>query len=238
VNDEAEPIAARRVLFTSFDEAWRSFDAGGQLTPMTEWRQRLTAGRAQFLSFQVPLAETAIADSVEELQAALGDIDGLAMFEREMLHISLSGVGFQVIAKKRPDDVTREEVGRITKRAMSLLRGARPVAIEVGPLNVFHDALILEVHDDGELGGLRRRLAGAAGDSFGIGDTQYLPHVTIAMFSDPAAAAPALRARLPSLRQRPQAAATVKRIELARWWFTGAETDFPERDPIRAYTLR
>jgi 2'-5' RNA ligase len=229
---------ARPPLFTSFEEVWRWFAAGGQLTPMTQWRERLTAGRAQFLSFQVPLAETPVADEVAELQSTLSDIDGLALFEREMLHVSLRGVGFQVIAKKRLDDISREDVGRITKRAASLLRGAKPVAIDVGPLNVFHDALILEVHDSGALGDLRRRLAETVDDAFGVGDAQYLPHVTIAMFADPVAAAPALRERLPSLRQRPHAAATIKRIELARWWFTGAETDFPERDPIRAYPLR
>ena len=98
-----------RPFSSSFDEAWRSFEAGCALTPMTEWRERMTAGRAQFLSFQVPLAELPVADAVGELQDELADIDGLRLYEREMLHISLRRVGFQVIAKKRPDDVTRED---------------------------------------------------------------------------------------------------------------------------------
>jgi 2'-5' RNA ligase len=228
----------RPPLFASFDEAWRWFADGGELTPMTEWRQRLTAGRAQLLSFQVPLAESPVGDAVDELRDDLAAIDGLALFEREMLHISLRGVGFQVIAKKRSDDVTREDVGRIAKRAASLLRGAKPVAIEAGPLNVFQDALVLEVRDGGALGDLRRRLTETVGDAFGIGDAQYLPHITIAMFDDPAAAAPILRARLPSLRQRSHTAATIKRVELARWWFTGEDSGFPERDPVRTYPLR
>jgi hypothetical protein len=40
----------QRPLFTSFDETWRWFAAGGELTAMAEWRRRLTAGRAQLLS--------------------------------------------------------------------------------------------------------------------------------------------------------------------------------------------
>lgn len=226
-----------RPLFSSFDEAWRAFETGYALTPMTEWRERLTAGRAQFLSFQAPLVELPVADAIEEWMDDLADIDGLRLFERDMLHISLRGVGFQVIAKKRPDDVTREDIGRASLRAAAQLRGAKPIKIEVGPLNVFPDALILEVHDGGALGALRARLEVAADDAFGIADAQYLPHVTIAMFDDPACAA-ALRKRLPLLRVRPPVPATIKRIELARWWFTGAETEFPERDTVRAYPLR
>lgn len=226
-----------RGFSSSFDEAWRAFEAGYELVPMSAWRERLTAGRAQFLSFQVPLGELAIADAIEEPQDELADIDGLRLYDREMLHISLRRVGFQVIAKKRPDDVTREDVGRVTQRAATLLRGAKPVDVEVGPINVFPGALFLEVRDGGALGEIRSRLAGATDDALGIADAQYLPHVTIAMFDNPACVA-ALRERLPLLRQRPPIAATIKSIELARWWFTGAGTDFPERDPVRAYPLR
>ena len=223
--------------FTSFDDAWRWFTGGGALTPMAEWRQQFTAGRGQLLSFQAPIADTPIADAIEDLQAELSDIHGLVMFEREMLHISLRGVGFQVIAKKRPDDVSRGDVGRITTQAAGLIRGAKPITIEAGPLNVFPSALILEVRDGGQLADLRRRLAATVDDAFGISDAQYLPHVTVAMFGDPSCAA-ALRERLPALRERPATHATIQRIELARWWFTGADTDLPERDPVRAYALR
>ena len=228
----------RPPFFSTFDEAWRWFVSGGTLTSMEMWRERLTAGRAQFLSFQVPITDAPIADAVEDLQHELSDIAGLAMFEREMLHISVRGVGFQVISKKRQDDVTREDVGRITKRASTQLRDAKAAAIEVGPVNIFHDALILEVHDAGALADLRQRLADAPDDTFGIAGGQYLPHITIAMFADPAAAAPALRARLPQLRARPPIATKIARIELARWWFTGHEATFPERDPVRSYKLR
>ncbi len=224
-------------LFTSVDDAWPWFAAGGQLIPMHAWRARLTAGRAQLLSFQVPLDDTVVADEVEMAQSALAGIDGLAMFEREMLHISLRAVGFQVIAKRRADDVSREDVSRITKQAAGVMRGAQPFAIEAGPVNVLPGSVILEVRDGGELAALRGRLAAASEDAFGIDDTQYIPHVTIAMFADPAAAAPALRQRLPALRQRPPVATAIRHIELTRWWFTGDDTDLPERDPIRTYTL-
>lgn len=228
----------RRPLFTSFDDAWRSFTSGGGLTPMDEWRQRFTAGRGQLLSFEAPIADTPIADAIDDIQTELSAIDGLLMFEREMLHISVRGVGFQVIAKMRPDDVSREDVGRITTQAAGLVRGTSPFDIAAGPLNIFPGALILEVHDAGQLAELRQRLAATSDDAFGIADAQYLPHITIAMFDDPAAAAPVLRERLPTLRDHAPTSAIIKRIELARWWFTGADNDLPERNPVRAYGLK
>jgi 2'-5' RNA ligase len=225
-------------FFSTFDEAWRWFASGGPLTSMDMWRERLTAGRAQLLSFQAPIAEKTIVRRIEDLQDELSDIPGLAMFDSGMLHISVRGVGFQVISKKRPDDVTREDVGRISKRATTLLRDARSATVEIGPVNIFHDALILEVHDGGALAELRRCLADAPPDTFGVTDDTYLPHITIAMFPDPTTAAPILRERLPQLRDRPAIATKITRIELARWWFTGHESTFPERDPVRTYKLR
>ncbi len=204
---------------------------------MAEWRGSFTAGRGQLLSFQVPIADTPIADTIDDLQAELDDIDRLVMFEREMLHISLRGVGFQVIAKKRPDDVSREDVARITKQAAGLLRGGKPFEIAAGPVNVLPGALILEVRDGGQLADLRQRLAATVDDAFGISDAQYLPHITLAMFGDPACGA-SLRDRLPAMRERPATSTTIKRAELARWWFTGADADLAERDPVRSYALR
>ena len=228
-------------LFTSFDDAWRWFGGGAGLTPIGRWRDRFTAGRAQLLSFQVPLAELPVVDAIEAIQDELVASEAgphLLPFDREMLHISLRAAGFQVIAKTQPDDVSREDVGRIARDATAALRGRPPVEVALGPLNVFPDALILEVHDDGALAALRDALAPVVADAFGLSDAQYLPHVTVAMFGSPDASGP-LRRILPSLRDRPPLTATLRDVELARWWFTGVEEDaLPERDPVRTYRLR
>ena len=157
----------------------------------------------------------------------------------DLLHISIRGVGFQVIERKRDDDVLRQEVSRIAERAASVMRGVKPIEITAGPVNVFPDAIVLEVHDGGVLNDLRTRLAALVpADAFGYDATQYLPHITIAWFLS-ADAAPALRERLPALRDREPIACTLRRTELARWWFTGVDyTEDPERDVVRSYPLR
>ncbi len=225
--------------FTSFDEAWRWFTGGGDLVPIEEQRERFVAGRAQFIAFQVPLTDLHVADEIEALQDVLADVDGLDLMPRDALHISIRGVGFQVIAKTRPDDVTREEVPRAGERAAAPIVATAPIDVTLGPVNVFPDALILEVHDGGRLGELRARLdAIERGDTFALQHTTYLPHVTIGWFRDVACAGE-LRRRLPAMRERVLAPVQIRRVELARWWFTGDDAGAtPDRETLRSYLLR
>jgi len=225
-------------LFTSFEEAWAWFTGGGDIGSMGRWRERFARGRGQLLSLQAPLEQRAAADAILDVQDELADVADLVMFTPEMLHVSVRGVGFQVIEKAHPGDVLRQDVERVAQRAAKIIERAAPIEATVGPINVFPDALVMEVHEGGRLGELRAALAEATADAFGIGDAQYLPHSTIAMFRSPEAA-PALRARLPALRGRPPARISIRSLEMARWWFTGIEAeDLPERDVVRTYRLR
>ncbi len=226
-------------LFTSFGDAWRWFADGGALVPIDEQRARFTAGRAQLLSFQAPMTGPGVLALAGEVLDALDGVDGLLPLADDLLHCSIRGVGFQVIVKRRPDDVPRQEVPRIAERAAAVVRRARPVDVEVGPVNVFPDALILEVHHGGALAELRRALAEpAAQDAFGINGAQYLAHVSLASFAD-TSCAEALRARLPALRALPAVRTTIARVDFVRWWLAGVDaSDPPERDVVRSYMLR
>ncbi|HXK34110.1 MAG TPA: 2'-5' RNA ligase family protein [Dehalococcoidia bacterium] len=226
-------------IFSSFDEAWRWFLDGGELVPLAEQRERFTRGRAQFLSFEAPLAGSPVADEAAAVQDELAGIPGLAPWPLDLLHISLRGVGWQVIEKSRPDEVLRQEVGSIAERAARRLRGLGPIDVVVGRVNVLPDALILEVHESPGLVEARRRLEEAAGaDAFGHSAATYLPHVTIGTFRE-GAATPALREMLALLRERPPVPVELRRLELARYWFTGLDpADDPERDTVRSYVLR
>lgn len=226
-------------LFQSFDDAWHWYLDGGELEPLAERRERFTAGRAQFLSFQAPVSDTAITDAVLDAQDQIADIDGVELMPLELLHLSIRGVGFQVIERTRPDEVLREEVPVIAGRARKVIASTPPAEITIGPVNVFPDAVILEVHDGGGLGELRAKLDVLdRDDALGYEAAEYLPHITIATFRDASPAAE-LRTRLPALRELPLLRATIQRIELARWWFTGVDPgEEPERDVVQSYLLR
>jgi 2'-5' RNA ligase len=226
-----------RPRFTSHDDAWRSFTAGGALVPLDEQRASLTAGRAQLLNFQAPAATREVGDAAASLLDALDDIDGILPMADDLLHCSLGALGFQVIEPRRPDDVTREQVG-VAARAAAALRGIGAVDVRVGPVNVFPEALVLEVHGGDALAQLYRAIAVARGVDLSPDDeATFLPHITIAWFTS-AGIAPELRQRLPALRDIAPVPLRIARVELARWWFTGEDSAEVEMDVVRSYRLR
>lgn len=228
------------VLFSTFDEAWEVFLHRPVIVPIEAQREHFLRGRAQFLSMQVPVAEMPVAGDIEDLCSELADIDGLILMPPELLHISIRGVGFQVIASAQPGDILREDVPRIGERVAKALRGMKPIAIEVGPVNVFPDALILEVRPIEGMRDLLRLIDEAVGgrDAFPYDLDRYLPHVTIATFRDRSVVG-ALHDRLPALRQEAPVASTIRRVDYVRWWFTGHDlTTWPELDTIRSYRLK
>ena len=226
-------------IFTSYEEAWRWFAGGGELVPLEEQRARFTEGRAQFIAFQARVTDPAAVDLALDVQDALESIDGVVPMAEDLLHTSVLGVGFQVIEARRPNDVLRQDVPSIAERGAKALRGVKPVEVQIGPVNAFPDALILEVHDDGGLREMRRGLEAATRpDAFGFEESTFLPHMTIATFGD-ASVADALREALPALRERAAVPVRIGRVELVRWWLTGIDlTEPPEIDVIRSYALK
>lgn len=225
--------------FTSFDDAWRWFAGGGALIPISDRIESVTAGRAQLLAFQVPVTEPDVLDAIADTQDALADIDGVLAEPPERLHISIYVPGFQVIEARRPDEVLRQDVGRIAERAAKIVKATPAIELAIGPVGVFPDALMLEVHDGGMLAELYAKLAHAhhgAGAALRVDD--FLPHVTIATFAD-ASVGDVLRERLPGMRETPPVAMSVRRVELSRIWFTGIDPlSQIEIDTVRTYTLR
>lgn len=226
-------------LFSSFGDAWRWFADGGDLVGIDEQRDSFAAGRAQFLSFQAPAIDGRIVDLARTVRHELRDIDGLLPLDDDLLHCTIRPAGFQVLAKRRPDDVLREEVARIGERGTAALAGQPPVDVTIGPVNIFPDALILEVHDRGKLGVMRSALADvtpAQKPTGWPGAPEYLPHISLAFFADTSCAT-ALRERLPAVRELQPVASRIARVDFARWWFVGDPPDQPELDVLRSYRL-
>jgi 2'-5' RNA ligase len=223
----------------TFDEAWQRFLGGEPLVAIDAQREGFVRGRAQFITLQVPIGEMPVTTEIAAVQEQLADIEGLSLIPEELLHISVRGVGWQVIAKTREDDVMRQEVGAIGERAAKALSGAKPLEVTIGPVNVFPDALVLEVNPVEPMRELLARLAEISPrDAFPYPAGTYLPHVTIATFLDAGVAAD-LRKCLPAMRELAPLAATITRIDYARWWFTGHDlTEWPELDTIRTFGLR
>lgn len=231
----------RPPIFTTFDEAWTHFTSGGDLVDIEQQREHFVRGRAQFLALHVPVAEMPVAEEIAAVQDQLADIESLTLIPPERLHVSVRGIGFQVIARSQPNDVLRQEVGGIADKAAKVLKDIPAFNVTIGPVNVFPDALILQVQPVEPMRNILRRLNAAlqGPDAFPYSADSFLPHVTIATFLDAKTAASSLREALPPLREAPPLEATISRIDFARWWFTGHDlTAWPELDLIRTYRLK
>jgi 2'-5' RNA ligase len=223
-------------VFASFEEAWTWFSEGGGLEAVEERREALTQGRAQFLSFQAPMTDRAVAALAEAVHDAAHGVEGVVLVPREQLHLTIRAVGFQVLSVQRADDVTRESIASTANYAASALKAMPPVDVTVGPVNVFPDALVLEVRHDGALDVLRERLSAIveSPDPFPV----FLPHVTVATWSA-GVDEPSLRQVAMKLRELEPVGAKIGRVELARWWFTGFdEREEVELEVVRSYRLR
>jgi 2'-5' RNA ligase len=225
--------------FTSFDDAWRWFNSGGQLTPVDEQRDAFVRGRAQLIVVHAPVTDSGVLDDAAAIRDALDDVPGLDWMPEEDLHVSLFAVGFQVLQPRTDDELLPGDVQRFGQAAADVIAPEAPVFARIGPVNVFPDALMLEVHDDRALAALRSSLRRIRShDAFELSEDQFLPHVSLAFFAHEIQPEQ-LRERLAKLRGRPAVASTLGQLELVRWWFTGDDPGaHPEREVLRSYMLR
>jgi len=231
---------SRPPRFASFDDAWAWFERTPALEPLAAQRARLLQGRAQLLAFQARVdADGPAAELIAAVREVLAAVEGVALLPSDLLHVSVLGAGFQVVARNRPDDVLRQDVPALAERAATALARVAPCDGTVGPVNVFPDAVVLEVRAPALIEARRALATVVQQDAFAVDDVHYLPHCTLAMFSEPAAALAPLRAALPHLRALPPAPFRVEALEFVRWWFTGLDdTEPPDLDVIRRYRLR
>lgn len=223
--------------FTSFDEAWRWFEDGGDIVVADDaWAESWARGRAQYLTFVARVEDAGTLAVVERAQERLARVPGVVPFTRDYLHVTLAEVGFQVLKPARPDEVTREQAMALAERAAPLFQGAAPVTFRAGPVNVLNEAIVLELHDAGRWDALRRAVSALIGRPPGA---PALPHVTLARCVEPPDREELL-ATLRALRAEPgDARLSVRRIEFVRAWLVG---DFPREEPeletLRRYGLR
>lgn len=223
-------------VFTSFEEAWRWFDAGGDIVVADDaWADAWAHGRAQYLTFVARVDDARAVAAAERAQERLASVAGVAPFSREYLHVTLAEVGFQVVKPLRPDELTRERAVELGALAAPLFQRTPPVTFALGPANVLNEAIVLELRDDGAWAALR----GAITETLGLQAPPALPHLTVARCVEPPDI-DALRSALRALRAKPdEVRFTVRRIEFVRAWLVGDfPRDEPELETLRRYGLR
>ncbi len=230
----------------SFDAAWASFQARDTLRLAGDALDSVwTHGRAKYLTVHVRIEDAAAREHLARVGETLAGIPGVDLLPDWYWHITVKGVGFQVIRRTRGDEVLRQDVARIAGKARAFLSRQGAFDAQLGPVNAFADVVFVEVVDGGRC---RRLNAGllenvpeiprylADGDGF-------LPHVSVARFTSQdgldavKATLAELRgegARSDSGRHAPGPSFPVRRVELVTAWFT---EEVPEFDTVATFPL-
>ena len=230
--------AAAEEVAPSFDDAWARFQACDSLVlagDTLEWEW--TRGRAQYLTFLVRVEDAGARAHLARVIDRLAGIPGVQPYPERYWHITVKGVGFQVIKRAHDDDVLRQDVPRIARKAQELLSGEEAFEAQLGLASGFAEVAFVEVQDGGRARELNTRLLEglphvARYPPDGAG---FLPHVSIARFTSNDGL-DELKAALDSLRaEGPGPNFPVRRVEFIKAWLT---EDTPEFDALATYPLR
>ena len=222
----------------SFDQAWERFQALDSLqlvhdSSRLEW----TRGRAQALGFQVRLEGAAARNHIEQVVGRIAGIAGVEPFPDWFWHVTVKGVGFQVIKRQHEDDVLRQEVQRIAEAAREVFSGESAFETQLGLASGFASVVFLEVWDEGRVRQLNERLMEDMPNlyRYPIDGPGFLPHVSIAQFSSSEGLSE-LKAALAALRaEGPGPSFTVRRVEFVKAWLI---EDVAEFDVLATFALK
>ncbi len=222
---------------STFEAARAAFDRLQSLRLEDETTEyEFTRGRALYLAFLIRLEDAAARKYVASMIERVRDISSVESYPEDYWHMSVKGVGFQVIRRSLPDDVLREDVPRIASSAKSLLDGQRAFEAQFGVVAGFPEVVFVEVHDDGRIRGLNKLLTEGLPEvpRYPVDAGVFLPHVSIARFTSNDGLAQ-LKERISTLRtETPGPTTVVRRIELVRVWLAEGTREF---ETLATYSL-
>jgi 2'-5' RNA ligase len=173
-------------LQRDFDAAWAAFQDldSIRLLPDTlesEWMR----GRDSYLAFLVRVTDSEVVANLRHAIRGIERIPGVEPYPEDYWHITIKGIGFEVEAPARPDEIAHDDVPGIAEASREVF-GAQPAFdVEIGPLNAFPEVVFAEVRNSVPVRNLNRRLLEAIPGlvRYPFDGETFLPHVSIARFT-------------------------------------------------------
>lgn len=226
-----------REVSSSFEDAWERFQARDSLRLVGDTREwEWTRGRAQYLAFLVRVEDSDTRRHLIRATEWLAGIPGVEIYPDWYWHITVKGVGFQVIRRAHEDDVLRQDVPRIVNEARAILAGQPAFEGQLGLVNGFAEVVFAEVRDNGRL----RELNACLSDGLPhvprhpIDASAFLPHISIARFTSDEGL-DEVKAALAELRSEGTGPTfPVRRVEFVKAWLS---EETPEFDTLASYSL-
>jgi 2'-5' RNA ligase len=153
----------------------RRLKSGGHMDP--DWQE----GHKLSASLVVPVEASRFHERLEPLREALRPFPFVSLHPDHFMHITLVLLGFLVDEPTEEEEVSRERLQEIEKRARIALSDIPAFTVRLANLNAFPGAAFIEVHDGGMIGMLRDALCAGCG----LKNPPGPPHLTVAYFQAP-----------------------------------------------------
>src|ERR671933_1817005 len=135
----------------------RRLEFGGHMDP--DWQE----GHRFSASVVVPVEASRFHERLEPLREALRPFPFVSLHPDHFMHITLVLLGFLVDEPTEEEEVSRERLQEIEKRARIALSDIPAFTVRLANLNAFPGAAFIEVHDGGMIGMLRDALCAGCG---------------------------------------------------------------------------
>jgi len=148
---------------------------------LAEWRSH--GGDFALCCVRIPAG--ALLPAIADLRSALRQFPFVRLHPDAFLHIPVQELGFVTHRPQARDEITPHRLREMIAQAEVPITDFPPFDVSLGGVNSFVDAAFLDVHDNGWLARIHHRLL----DFVAIPPDQrfsYLPHVTIAHYTEPA----------------------------------------------------
>jgi len=197
----------------AFRRIWQTFRTFDSLADgrhdTAVWRSH--EGLYALCLIRVPAA--AIQPQLDACRARLADLPFVRVHPDGFLHVTLQELGFVCNVPRLSDEITPERLEEFTAAAAAAAGEKPAFEVALGGINSFQDAIFLDVHDNGHCSRLHARLFELASIARAPRYT-YLPHSTIAHYTQPAPTM-GLAAALAPWRDVAFGSLLVKEIEVA-----------------------
>lgn len=142
-------------------------------------------GRNQFLTFLIRIRDKKLIGKIIEIQDKLSTIPCVDPFPKDYFHITVKGCGFPVESEIYEDDILIENLQKIVSQAKEVLQAFHKFNVLLPKLNIFSNVVVIEVHDEGEIGELNKGLQAIPEiKKMKFDYPILLPHISIAQFQN------------------------------------------------------
>jgi 2'-5' RNA ligase len=146
-----------------------------------EWRNHT----GDFALCCVRIPASSLTSNIEDLRAVLRHFPFVRLHPDAFLHITVQELGFIAARPRARDEISPQRLAEFIAQADLPISDFPAFDVSLGGVNSFVDAAFLDVHDDGWLARIQRRLI----DFVAIPPDQrfsFLPQVTIAHYTEAA----------------------------------------------------